>query len=153
MNVAIIGCGAVFEVFYMEALSRMHRAGVIKVMVLVDSIQQNVERAASRFANARLASDLSQADLDGIDRALVLTPPASHFGICMLLAKAGVHVYCEKPLTTSPQEARDIAAAFMDKNLICKVGYVRRLFPNVRAVRSLYGRIAGGRHIAVSDGE
>lgn len=155
MKVGIIGCGAVFENFYRDALVELQARGVISVALLMDRMDSNVERALEHFPKAEVAQDLSSELLlrSKIDRALVLTPPSTHADIILQLAAAGVHIYCEKPLTTSPREALDISRAFSVKGLICKVGYVRRLFPNFRMFRNLYSSLGPERELSLSDGE
>jgi predicted dehydrogenase len=46
-----------------------------------------------------------------IDIALVLTPPAAHARVSLAAIAAGKHVYTEKPLTTSRDDARRVLAA------------------------------------------
>lgn len=51
---------------------------------------------------------------DGIEVVSVATPNSSHFEICRAALEAGLHVICEKPLTTDEAEAvtlRDLAKA------------------------------------------
>lgn len=154
MKIAVIGCGAVFEAFYLDALRKMQAEGLIDVVLLVDNLPGNLKSAHRSFPKAKTASDLCTGlSYLSIDRAIVLTPPATHAPIMLELAEAGIHVYCEKPLTVSPTEAKTIAETFASKNLICKVGYVRRLFPNFQAFRSMYSNLGSNRDLSVSDGE
>lgn len=154
MRIGVIGCGAVFEAFYLDALRKRQAEGLIDLVLLVDSRPQNIEAVRRYFPRAIGVNDLSTGiDIDSLDRAIVLTPPATHAPIMQVLAAAGVHVYCEKPLTVSPVEARAIAESFSSRDLICRVGYVRRLFPNVNVFRNLYSRLAPNRNLSISDGE
>ena len=60
---------------------------------------------------------------DGIDFVVVVTPNHSHYEICKAFLEAGIHVACDKPVTTSlaqAQELRDLAA---EKGLLFMVTY------------------------------
>ena len=47
---------------------------------------------------------------DGIDLVSVVTPTASHHAICKEFLESGIDVICDKPLTTTLAEARDLLA-------------------------------------------
>lgn len=154
MRIGVIGCGAVFEAFYLDVLRKQQAEGLIDLVLLVDSQARNIEAARRYFPLARAANDLGAAlGNTSLDRAIVLTPPATHAPIMQELAGAGVHAYCEKPLAVSPAEARTISESFSSQDLICRVGYVRRLFPNFKAFRSLYSNLGPNRKLSISDGE
>ncbi len=154
MKIGVIGCGAVFEAFYLDVLREQQAEGLIDLVLLVDSQARNIAAVRRYFPRATTAYDLGTGLANThLDRAIVLTPPATHAPIMQLLAKAGVHVYCEKPLTVSPIEARLIAESFSSRELICRVGYVRRFFPNFQALRSLCSNLGPKRNLSVSDGE
>lgn len=50
-------------------------------------------------------------DEQDLDAVLIATPDHTHAAIAMYAIQAGKHVYCEKPLTHSIGEARQLAAA------------------------------------------
>ena len=154
MKIGVIGCGAVFEAFYLEVLRRLQSENRIEVALLVDSQARNMDAVRRFFPRTRMTGDLGNA-LAGVrlDRAIVLTPPASHAPILHALAEAGVHAYCEKPLAASQVEAEAISELFSSRKLICRVGYVRRVFPNFQAFRTLYANLGPDRTISISDGE
>lgn len=154
MRIGVIGCGAVFEAFYLDVLREQQAEGQIDLVLLVDSQARNIAAVRRYFPRATTACDLGTGLANtSLDRAVVLTPPATHAPIMQLLTKAGVHVYCEKPLTVSTAEAGLIAESFSSQELICRVGYVRRFFPNFQALRGLYSRLGPKRNLSISDGE
>jgi predicted dehydrogenase len=60
------------------------------------------------------------------DAILVCTPPNLHYPIIKLAAEYNVHVFVEKPFTTSFQEAKELTRLYEEKGLVNQVGYVNR---------------------------
>lgn len=61
-----------------------------------------------------------------LDALLVCTPPFLNVEILEDAAKLGLHVFCEKPFTLKPNDAKMLADLFESKNLVNQVGYVNR---------------------------
>jgi len=68
----------------------------------------------------------SLIEKSGVDAIIVCTPPNLHFEICRYAAEFNLHVFCEKPFTTDPEQARELASLFAAKKLVNQVGYVLR---------------------------
>ena len=47
---------------------------------------------------------------DGIDFVTVVTPNQSHYEICRAFLEAGIHVVCDKPVTTTYRQAKELEA-------------------------------------------
>src|SRR5512135_3247966 len=58
----------------------------------------------------------------GIDAVLVATPDHTHAVITMAAMHAGKHVYCQKPLTHTVEEARRLAAAAREARVVTQMG-------------------------------
>lgn len=88
---------------------------------------------------------------DGIQAVTICTPNADHHGSAMAFLQAGIHVICDKPLTTSPDLARELAAAAEEKALVFAVTHTYSGYPMVRAARRMIaeGRIGQVRSVAV----
>ena len=52
-----------------------------------------------------------------VDIVVILTNPASHYSLTMAALKAGKHVYCEKPLADSFEQANEIVEFAAEKGL------------------------------------
>ena len=141
LRVAVIGCGAITESFYLPALERLKTTTTV---VLVDRDRDRLEALESRLPGARSATDYRQI-LPDIDAAILATPPDSHFPIGKACLEAGVHLLCEKPLATVPAEARELAEIADRAGLIIGVNNTRRLFPSMAHVQRQIERGALGR--------
>lgn len=66
---------------------------------------------------------LNAKDIDG---AIVCTPSFLHHPVCRMAGENGISVFCEKPFTTDPALANELADLFEQKGLVNQVGYVNR---------------------------
>ena len=152
LQVAVIGCGAIAESFYLPALERLGRE--VRGLVLVDRDPERLEALGERLDGARTATDYRQA-LPEVDAAILATPPDSHFPIGRACLEAGVHLLCEKPLSATAAEARELVAAAAEAGLVLGVNNTRRLFPSSAHVRRQIesGALGRLRSIAYLEGQ
>lgn len=61
-----------------------------------------------------------KTELDGV---LVCTPSVFHYDVCEYAAAKNVNVFCEKPFTTSPEDAMKLNKMFVQKGLVNQVGF------------------------------
>ena len=64
---------------------------------------------------------------DGIDFVVVVTPNASHYEICKAFLNAGIHVVCDKPVTTTYEKAVELQKLAEEKSLLFMVTYTLSL--------------------------
>jgi predicted dehydrogenase len=81
-----------------------------------------------------------------VDAVIVCTPSLLHYDACKMAAEQGIAVFCEKPFTTSPAQAQELADLFEQKGLVNQVGYVYRfdvVFDKVKEMldQQLIGRV------------
>ena len=88
---------------------------------------------------------------DGIDAVAITTPNRSHHEIARLFLDAGVHVVCDKPLTTRCEDARDLIGRARERGLLLGVTYPWAGFPMVREAREIVaaGEIGAVRQVHV----
>ena len=71
-------------------------------------------------------SDMAEAESnreDGIDFVVVVTPNNTHYEICKAFLNAGINVSCDKPLTTTKEEAEELQRIADEKGLLFMVTY------------------------------
>lgn len=71
----------------------------------------------------------------------VATPNHLHYEMASKLIRAGFHVICEKPVTSTAAEAQSLATALKSRQLIFAVAHTYTGYPMVRQMR---GMIAAG---------
>src|SRR6266545_1608922 len=88
---------------------------------------------------------------DDIDLVCVAGPNFIHRDVAVAAAKAGKHIWIEKPAGRSLAETQEIADAIADAGVACAVGFNYRNAPAVELARDLItsGRIGDVRHVRV----
>ena len=102
--------------------------------------------AATRHA---MAADLVLADVavhasvdtlwaqPGLEAVVLCSPHAEHAAQIVAAAEHGLHVFCEKPLCLTLEDAQRAVAACQARGLVLGIGHERRFEPEVLALRQL----------------
>jgi predicted dehydrogenase len=72
-----------------------------------------------------------------LDAVILCTPHQQHAQQMLLAAQAGLHVFCEKPLCLTLDDAQKSIAQFKARNLVLGIGHERRFEPEIMAMRQL----------------
>ncbi len=65
----------------------------------------------------------------------VVVPTDKHFEVCMAAVRMGKHIFVEKPLTNTIQEAKDLVNMVKEANVKVQVGHVERFNPAYLALK------------------
>lgn len=82
-----------------------------------------------------ITHDLSDALATGIDAAIIANPASLHLETALPLAKAGVHLLIEKPVSNNADGIGDVISAAARNGAVLQVGYCLRFDPSLRALR------------------
>ena len=113
-TVAIVGCGFVADL-YMRSLKTFPD---IRVACVTDRSEARLEAFSKHWnvdAAANLEALLSLLPEDGL--VLNLTNPSSHHAVNLAALEAGHHVFCEKPLALSFEDAKTLTDLAQEKGL------------------------------------
>lgn len=98
--------------------------GKARVMALVEGNSSSAKELSERAPDAKIYKTWQEAvndpDVDLIDICL---PDNLHYEVAKAALLAGKHVFCEKPLADTAQEARELADIAREKGLITRVGH------------------------------
>src|SRR3954468_19177349 len=86
---------------------------------------------------ALVKGEVNRPESERIDYLTIVTPNDAHFGPADAAAAAKIAVLCEKPLTTTLDEARRLHAAVASKAVPFVVAYTYTGFPMVMLAREL----------------
>lgn len=106
MKIAIIGCGFVAD-YYMLTLANHPE---LELVCAFDR-DEAASRRFSAYFGVRMAESLEALLAEpGLELILNLTNPDSHYAISKAALEAGHHVYSEKPLAMTVEDAEELVA-------------------------------------------
>jgi predicted dehydrogenase len=108
-RIGIIGAGKISGI-YLQNLTGMFGKRV-KVSAVADMIRERAEAAAKEYQVPHAFTPEELLASPDVDIVLNLTIPKSHYGVALAAVKAGKHVYDEKPLCVSREEAAEVLKA------------------------------------------
>ena len=145
LQIGIVGggwMGKVHAMSYRTARSAFGPEPAIPlVTVMADQSKELAEAAARECGVDRAVADwhsvVDDAEIDIVD---ICTPNDMHFDVAMAAIEAGKHVYCEKPLSNTVEQARRMADAAEQRGVTTIVGFNYIQNPVHRLARSALTR-------------
>ncbi len=107
------------------------------IVALVDVDENYLKRAGGKFPSARLYADYREMltkEAGKIDAVMVGTPDHHHAPATIRAIRAGLHVYCEKPLTHTVHECRVVREAAKKFGVATQLGTQIHAGENYRRV-------------------
>ena len=134
VRVAVIGLG-----YWGPNLARnLQECAEAELTALCDLSGERLARLGRRYpAAAQYQSlDCLLADTE-IEAVAISTPVGTHHRIASAALSAGKHVFVEKPLAASSEEALDLIALAQEKECVLMPGHTFLYSPPVRTIRTL----------------
>ncbi|WP_269526219.1 Gfo/Idh/MocA family protein [Coraliomargarita parva] len=112
LGIGIIGCGKISQAYF-------NGAKVFDILKVVACADLNLEVAKAKAEENGCVAQTVEELLANPDVELIinLTIPAAHAKVSTAILNAGKHVYCEKPLTVTLEEAKALTALAEAKGL------------------------------------
>ena len=132
IDAAIVGLGRWGKGFVEAVHDRSER---IRFARGVDAAPEKVREFAAKH-RLPLCTDLAEVLTDSTIKAVVIvTPHSLHRRMVEAAARAGKHVFCEKPLALNTADAAAMIGACRDAGVVLGVGHNRRLWPSMQALK------------------
>jgi predicted dehydrogenase len=94
-------------------------------------------RSDRSYPDFRTMAQAEAARPDGIEAVAIVTPNHMHAPVAEAFMEIGVHIICDKPLTTTLEEARRLRDKVRARGLIFAVTYNYSGYPLVRHARAM----------------
>jgi predicted dehydrogenase len=133
INAAIVGLG-----WWGRTIARdLSQSSLIRPVLGIDPLEsgQAVATQLGMRTSSRFEDALEDADVEAV---ILCSPHRFHADQIVAAAKAGKHVFCEKPLCTTGAEVERAVAAVKDAGVHLGIGHERRFEPSVIDVRKRF---------------
>ena len=133
INVAIVGPGNYARVI----ISKLIVSEYYKISWCVHYQKERAEQFAATY-NCTGCDDLELPLTDpSVDAVFIMTPHDSHFELAKRALQANKHVFIEKPMTNTVQEANELGKMISKQNIIFMVGHNYRRKNGIRFIKQL----------------
>jgi len=141
-GIAIIGCGQ----WGPNHIRNFQLQPGAKVISAVDADPARLDRVRSLFPAVECYQEFAKTLTDDRVNAIVIaTPLSTHYPLVRDALNAGKHVLCEKPLTETTSQARELVDLAKKQNVILMTGHVFLFNPGIIKVKELVDKGDAGR--------
>jgi len=131
---AIVGCGSVSGNIYFPNIGNLPDG---ELAAVCDADRARAESRAAEFHVPYYLGVDELLEREKFDLLVNLTNVPNHFGVSLKALKAGRHVYTQKPMTTTVEEATALIGEAEQRNLIIVSEHSEPIRPIGRTIKKL----------------
>lgn len=129
LRVGVLGAGHLGKIH----LRLLKQSEKYELVGFYDAFDENANKVAAEFGYKKFDSIAELiAAVDVVD---IVTPTLQHFECAKQVIEAGKHIFIEKPISNTVEEAEEIIALANKYNVKGQVGHVERFNPAFTAVK------------------
>ncbi len=136
MKIGIIGLGDIAQKAYLPVLGNKNGLQ----LVLATRNKEKLRLLSNQYRIPEYVQSIEELIKKGIDAAFVHTATEAHYEIVEQLLKHHIHVYVDKPLAYSYNEAQRLVELSIQKNKRLMVGFNRRFAPMYKQLKDTENR-------------
>lgn len=107
----------------------------VEVVGFFDPSDTAAQEVSEKFQLARFID--ADRLMDAVDAVDIVAPTNFHFDLCKRAIRKGRHVFVEKPLANTMDEARELLKLIRESNIKMQVGHVERFNPAYLAIAGM----------------
>jgi predicted dehydrogenase len=128
LTVGVIGLGHLGSL-HAKMLAQTRDARLVSVF---DTDTARCASVAAQYGATAAASP--EALLDAVDAVSIATPTSTHFDIAAEAIRRGKHVFIEKPVTKTVEQAKELNRLAAEHGVCIQVGHIERFNPAIVAL-------------------
>lgn len=129
LNIAVFGAGHLGKYH----LNNWQEIEGVKLVGFFDPDDNNARNVEEKYRIPRFTS--AESLMDACDAVDIVAPTINHFQLCDMALRKGKHVFVEKPLANTMDEARELVKLAKESNCKFQVGHVERFNPAFLALK------------------
>ncbi|MBH53055.1 MAG: hypothetical protein CMI18_01775 [Opitutaceae bacterium] len=124
LNMGVIGLGRLGSLYANYCTNRLPTANLVAVSDIREEVAQSV---ANQYGADKYYTDYNDLLADSaVEAVLVVTPTSLHRDVVVAAAQAGKAIFCEKPLSLSVNQCKEMAVVIQDTGTFFQLGFMRR---------------------------
>ena len=124
LNIGLIGVGRLGRVYARDLSTRI---ACTRLTAIADTDGAALERVRSEFDVPHAYADSADLFRDpSVDAIVIVTPTNTHRGVALAAAAAGKPIFCEKPPSTSLDDAVAMRTSVEQSGIFFQLGFMRR---------------------------
>ncbi|MCT4629973.1 Gfo/Idh/MocA family oxidoreductase [Winogradskyella sp.] len=129
LKAGVLGAGHLGKIH----LRLLNQSDKYELVGFYDADPENAKRVTEEFGYKYF--DTIEALIDAVDVVDIVTPTLSHYDCAKTAIKKGKHIFIEKPITNTVEEAETIRTLVAEHGVKGQVGHVERFNPAFIAVK------------------
>lgn len=134
LGVGVLGCGAIASIYIHNMKYHYDK---VEVIACADLVPEKAEFIRKKYDLKRACTNEELLADPEVDIVLNLTVPAVHYELNKAILNAGKHLYCEKPLAVTVEQANEIVELGHKLGLRVSDAPDTFLGPGIQTVRKL----------------
>ena len=130
LKIGVLGAGHLGKIH----LRLLNQSSKYELVGFYDSIKENAQKVSEEFGYR--AFDTIEELIAAVDVVDIVTPTLSHYHCAVNAVKAGKHIFLEKPISNTVEEAEHIIQLTKEYQVKGQVGHVERFNPAFKAVKN-----------------
>ncbi|MCF6350694.1 MAG: Gfo/Idh/MocA family oxidoreductase [Flavobacteriaceae bacterium] len=131
LKVGVLGAGHLGKIH----LKLLNQSSKYQLIGFYDTDKNNAKKVATEFGYTYF--DTVSKLINAVDVVTIVTPTLSHFDCAKEAITKGKHIFIEKPITKTVNEAITLRALVSQNHIKGQVGHVERFNPAFTAVKNL----------------
>ena len=131
LKIGVFGTGHLGK-FHLNNWKEIHNVELVGFYDPNDTIAQEV---SDKYQLARFLD--AERLMDACDAVDIVAPTTYHYDLCASAIRKGKHVFVEKPLANTMDEARQLVKLVKESNIKFQVGHVERFNPAFMALQEV----------------
>ncbi|MFT4643212.1 MAG: putative dehydrogenase [Candidatus Azotimanducaceae bacterium] len=131
LKVGVLGAGHLGKIH----LKLLNQSSKYELIGFYDPFRENAEKVAKEFGY-KLFDSITEL-IDAVDVVDIVTPTLSHFDCAREAIQGGKHIFIEKPITNTLEEAEAIRVLASQNHVKGQVGHVERFNPAFKAAKDV----------------